>query len=146
MVQKSNAKKPTAKKRISDGDIITINNVGAGSAVAAGRNSSAKVISTSSSNVMEKWVSETNARIDALKNTSRDEKEDIKEQVEKIGVEVQKGPKAEKNRLEKLINTLSVMTPDIFDVVLASLQSPIAGIGMVIKKIDGKIKLEKSGM
>jgi hypothetical protein len=90
-------------------------------------------------------MTEINKNIDSLPNVSQAEKEDLKQQVEKIGDEVQKGSKAEAGRLEKLINTLNVMAPDIFDVVIATIANPLAGIGLVIKKIGDKAKLERDG-
>lgn len=146
MIQKKTDKKPVnRKKRIpSHGDTITIRGVGAGAAVAAGRNSSAKVISGDAGNWSKKWLAEINARIDALENTPRDEKDDLKHQVEKIDEEIRKGSRAEKSRLEKLINTLSIMAPDIFEVVVATIQSPLMGIGIVIKKVGDKVKLGAS--
>lgn len=133
------------KKRIpSHGDTITIRGVGAGAAVAAGRNSSAKVIYGDTGKWSEKWLAEINARIDALENTPRDEKDDLKHQVGKIDEEIRKGQRAEKSRLEKLINTLSVMAPDIFEVVVATIQSPLMGIGIVLKKVGDKVKLGTS--
>jgi hypothetical protein len=55
---------------------------------------------------------------------------------------VAKGDQAEPSRLEKLINTLSVMAPDIFEVAVATLANPLAGIGLAVKKIGDKAKLE----
>jgi len=135
--------KVTRKKKPEIGDVIRIQNVGAGSAVAAGRGAKASVINNESLSAIVEWMAQLNKKVDSLPDISRAEKEDIKQQVEKIGDEAQKGSKVEVGRLEKLINTISVMAPDIFDVVIASLASPLAGIGLVIKKIGDKAKLER---
>lgn len=133
-----------SKKKIEGrGDIIRIQSVGYGAAVAAGRGAKASVISQESLSVIVEWMNQINKKIDSLPNVSQAEKEDIKQQVEKIGDEAQKGSKAEIGRLEKLINSLNVMIPDIFDVITATLANPLAGIGLVIKKIGDKVKLEK---
>ncbi|MFN8412819.1 MAG: hypothetical protein U0Z26_10560 [Anaerolineales bacterium] len=138
-------KKTTKKseKRIKNpiGDTITIKGVGAGAAVAAGRNASASIVSTTGA--FEKWTEKINKKIDAL-TLSQNEKGDLKRQIEEIKNEINKGSKAEKSRLEKLINTLSVMSGDIFEVAVTTLQNPLAGIGLVITKINDRIKLEKS--
>ena len=139
----SKKSKVIRKKKPEVGDVIRIQNVGAGSAVAAGRGAKASVISNESLSSIVEWMTQINKKIDSLPKISQAEKQDIKQQVEKIGDEVQKGSKAEVGRLEKLINTLSVMAPDIFDVVIATLANPLAGIGVAIKKIGDKAKLEK---
>ena len=142
MVKKKTDKKSTRRKKAPTGDVITVTNVGAGSAVAAGRGSSANVVNENS-DAVELWALEMGRKIDKLA-ASADDKGDLKHTIEKISEEIQKGPKAEKNRLEKLINTLSVMSSDIFEVVVATLQSPLGGVGMVIRKIGNKARLEKS--
>jgi len=131
------------KKPESGGDVIRIQNVGAGAAVAAGRGAKASVISNESLSAIVEWMTQINKEVDSLPDISQAEKEDLKQQVEKIGDEAQKGSKAEVGRLEKLINTLNVMAPDIFDVVIATLANPLVGIGLVIKKIGDKAKLER---
>jgi hypothetical protein len=143
MSAKRTARKPISKNKPSNGDVIIVSNVSTGAAVAAGRNASASVLYNSTNDTLEKWTEEINKKIDIL-FFSQNEKGDLKRQIEEIKKEVQKGSQAEKSRLEKLINTLSVMSTDIFEVVIVTLQNPLAGIGLVIKKIGDKIKLEKS--
>lgn len=145
MVKKVVSKKsPVTKKKTPEvGDVIRIQNVGAGAAVAAGRSAKASVTNNESLSSIIGWMTQINKNIDSLPNVSQAEKEDLKQQVEKIGDEVQKGSKAEVGRLEKLINTLNVMAPDIFDVVIVTIANPLAGIGLVIKKIGDKAKLER---
>jgi len=141
-------KSPAAsKKKIekSSGDVISIQNVGPGAAVAAGRDAKASVISNESLPSIVEWMAQINKKVNSLPDISQAEKEDIKQQVEKIGDEAQKGSKADAGRLEKLINTLNVMAPDVFEVVITTLANPLAGIGMVIKKIGDKVKLERDG-
>lgn len=148
MSKKTNAKKRNVARKIitETRDIISIQSVGNGSAVAAGRGAKASVVSNESLSSIVEWTSQINKKVDLLSNVSQAEKEDLKQQVEKIGDEVQKGTKAEVGRLEKLINTLSVMAPDIFDVVIATLANPLAGMGLIIKKIGDKAKLEKASI
>lgn len=134
--------KVTRKTKPEIGDVIRIQNV-TGSAVAAGRGAKASVIKNESLSSIVEWMAQINRKIDSLPNVSQIEKEDIKQQVEKIGAEVQKGSKVEVGRLEKLINTLGVMANDIFDVVITTVANPLAGIGLVIKKIGDKAKIEK---
>lgn len=126
------------------GDIITVKNVGPGAALAAGRGANASITNTESLTAVVTWMVQINRVIDSSPDISRAEKDDLKQQVEKISDEIQKGSKAEMGRLEKLINAFGVMAPDIFEVIMATLANPLAGIGLVIKKIGDRAKLEKT--
>jgi hypothetical protein len=88
------------------------------------------------------WRDTMVSRIEAQSDYSEDEKRDLQDQVEKIQDEAAKGKQADPGRLEKLVNTLAVMAPDIFEVAVATLANPLAGIGLVMKKIGEKAKVE----
>jgi hypothetical protein len=75
-------------------------------------------------------------------NLSPDEKSDLVKQLESIKSALVQDKGKNPTRLEKLINTLAVMSPDIFDVVVATLVNPLAGIGLTLRKISDKAKLE----
>jgi predicted nucleic acid-binding Zn-ribbon protein len=129
------------------GDTITVGDVGPGAAAAVGRGASASVTrfdrhSSDLAVVLAQWRGQMETKIDDQPDLSTEDKNDLKEQVEKIESEVAKGDQAEPSRLEKLINTLSVMAPDIFEVAVATLANPLAGIGLAVKKIGDKAKLE----
>ena len=134
--------KPQKNKVVRSGDVIRVNNTGDGTAIAAGSGASASVINNPVTLSLTAWTNQIYKEIDLLAEVSRAEKNDMKQQIDKIGEEAQKGQKAELGRLEKLINTLNVMSSDIFDVVVATLANPLAGIGLVIKKIGDKAKIE----
>ena len=127
-----------------EGDIITVGEVGAGAAVAAGRSASASVGQSSDlAESLAQWRSQMVTEIEALPDLSDDEKQDLQDQVDKIQEEAAKAEEADPGRLERLINTLSVMAPDIFEVAAATLVNPLAGIGLAIKKVGDKAKLER---
>lgn len=147
MKKKGNSKKIAAtskKEEKNGGDVITVQGIGSSAAVAAGRGAKASVTNTELVSSAVAWKAQINQVIDSSPDISRAEKEDLKQQVEKISDEIQKGSKAETGRLEKLINTLGIMAPDIFEVIVATLANPLTGIGLVIKKIGDKAKLEKT--
>lgn len=124
------------------GDVITIRDVRDGAAVAAGRGASAKVQhGEGSGKEIHSWLAQMETAIETQPKISPQDKEDLKEQASKIAVEMEKGEKANKDRLERLVNVLSVMAPDIFEVAIATLGNPLAGIGLVIKKVGEKAKL-----
>ena len=137
------ARKKTAKRiPKAGGDVITVDNRGDNSAIAAGRGARAAVTQSSSIPEMETWRKDMEKRIEAAKGLLPADKADLKENVAKIAEEVSKGKKANPGRLERLLNSVSGMAPDIFEVALATLANPLAGLGLVAKKIGDRAKVQ----
>ena len=88
------------------------------------------------------WKEEMDRAVDQT-SLPPEEKADLKKQVEVIESALAEGAEKNPTRLEKLLNTLAVMSPDIFDVALATLANPLAGIGLTLRKISDKAKIEK---
>jgi hypothetical protein len=135
-------KKTGRKIPKAGGDVITVDNRGDHSAIAAGRGAKAVISQASPAPEMESWRKDMEKRIDALKGFLPEDKTDLKGNIAKIAEEVSQGRKANPGRLERLINTISGMAPDIFEVAVATLASPLAGIGLVVKKIGERAKVE----
>lgn len=75
-----------------------------------------------------------------------DNKNEIKNQIALIKTLAVENKSKYPNKLEKLLNTLAVMSPDIFDVAIATLANPLAGIGLALRKIGNKAKIEVQNM
>lgn len=88
------------------------------------------------------WKEEMDRSVD-LTSLPPEEKQDLKKQVEVIESVLVEDAGKSPTRLEKLLNTLAVMSPDIFDVALATLVNPLAGIGLTLQKISDMAKIEK---
>ncbi|MEK7277268.1 MAG: TIR domain-containing protein [Chloroflexota bacterium] len=91
------------------------------------------------------WQAQLEAKVALQPMLSADDKKDAKEQIAKIKDEAAKGEKADAGRLERLINALGDMAPDILDVAIATLANPLAGIGLVARKIGDKAKVGRKG-
>ena len=91
------------------------------------------------------WQAVMEKKIDDHPNLSPNEKQGLKNQISEIQKEAAKGESADLEWLEKLINTLGVMAADILDVAITTLVNPLLGIGLVIRKIGNKAKLERQG-
>lgn len=138
-------KEVSSDVRNVNGDVISISHVGKGAAVAAGRGASASVQDISSiTGELAQWRSQMLERVEQDPNLSVEDKADAKIQIEKIKSEVSKGKDADPGRIEKLVNILSVMASDIFEVALATLANPLAGLGLVIKKVGDKAIIENT--
>jgi hypothetical protein len=92
---------------------------------------------------LDEWKRELEAKIAALADLEAYKKDDLKEKVSKFDEEAAKGAAANPDKLAWLLNTMSSMAPDILEVTVAVLQNPFAGVGLVLRKINDKIKLER---
>ena len=54
-----------------------------------------------------------------------------------------KGETANVGKIERLLNTMSSMAPDILEVTATTLQNPFRGVGLVLQKINDRVKLER---
>jgi hypothetical protein len=89
------------------------------------------------------WRDQMGTWIDERPGYSASERQDLKDQIGKIQAECEQGAALDTSRLEKLINTLAVIGPDVFEVATATLVNPLAGIGVALKKIGDRARLER---
>jgi len=78
------------------------------------------------------------ARIETGQATSV-EKEVLKTEVEDVEAAI-KNPKVDENFVSRRLRNIGRMAPDILDVILATITSPAAGLGMVGRKIAERVK------
>jgi hypothetical protein len=109
--------------------------------VAAGRGSKARISRMDTVAEAKKWRKDMEKRIDANKDLLPADKTDLKENIVKVADEVSKGRQADSSRLERLLNVIGSIAPDIFDVAITTLANPLAGLGLVAKKIGERAKL-----
>jgi hypothetical protein len=72
------------------------------------------------------------------------EKEEIKETVQRIQGEAQKGEEASTAKLERWLMNLGAMADDIFQVTVATLADPVLGLATTIRLIAQRAKEEKA--
>ena len=58
--------------------------------------------------------------------------------------EAQKGDKASEANVKKWFNFLAQTAPDVFQVAIATLANPIAGLGVAFSKIAERAKAEQT--
>ncbi|HGJ64338.1 TPA: hypothetical protein ENS27_02985 [bacterium] len=80
-------------------------------------------------------------RIDQ-QNISKTDKQEIRETVELIQVEVSKGEEANEKTLTAFFRSLQRMAPDILDVTLAAATNPMLAASVIAKKVVEKIKAD----
>ncbi len=85
-------------------------------------------------------------KIEARPNTPAIDKEDLKTDLKEIQAVVtqaaQKNGKVDEGFLSRRFRNIARMAPDLFDVVVATLGNPLAGLGVAAKKIAEKAKEE----
>jgi hypothetical protein len=128
------------------GDQIKVGNISGSKGVAIGRQAQATV--TESYGVtgaeLTKLFATVYQRIDARPPDPDVDKAELAETVQKVEEEAKKGEEANPNRVQRLLKTLGLMAPDILEVTLACLTSPVAGITTALKKVAEKAKAEAS--
>jgi len=81
-------------------------------------------------------------QIEARPVDPRVDKAEVKQTVEKIEAEAKKGEKADAPSVEMRFRMLAAMAPDVAEVVAATLISPLAAVGTIIRKVAEKAKAE----
>jgi cell division septum initiation protein DivIVA len=86
------------------------------------------------------------AKIETRPETPAADKEDLKAEVKEIQTTVtvaaQKNEKVDEGFLSRRFRNIARMAPDILDLVVAMLASPLAALGVAVKKIAEKAKEE----
>ncbi|MDD2922120.1 MAG: toll/interleukin-1 receptor domain-containing protein [Anaerolineales bacterium] len=137
--------KKSGTSKNAGGDKFTISITGNSNVAAIGRGARATVNQGGGLDAeMEAWRKQMEKKISGLQNLYPEDKSALNQQVEQIAREVEKGAQADASRVERLVNTIAAMAPDIFEVAVATLVNPLAGVGLVAKKIGDKAQVRKA--
>jgi hypothetical protein len=136
------AKKSTTSKK-SGRDMVEIKVVGNQNAVATHGGKATVSITQAVQEDWKTWREQMEREIQALKELPAEDQSMLTQNVEQVVKEAEKGDEADPGRIERLLNTISAMAPDILDVIVTTIGNPLAGIGLVIKKIGEKAKVTR---
>jgi hypothetical protein len=129
-----------APRRAGDG--MKVNNRSNNRATAAGRRTKAVISQPKMTSQLRKWRKDMEEWIDSRQDLLPAAKTDLKDNVAMVADEVSKGKQADSGRLERLLNVILSIAPDVFDVAIATLANPLAGLGLVAKKIGERARVE----
>ena len=87
----------------------------------------------------ENWFSPIYQAVSKRPKTSARKREILRNNVEEIETEIQKGANADKKFISQRIESLKKMAPDILEIVLATLANPVGGISLVVTKLAIKV-------
>lgn len=72
------------------------------------------------------------------------DRSDLKSELQTFEDEDKKGPEANEGFLAQRLRNVRRIAPDIIDVVIATIGNPVAGFGVIAKKVAEKMKAEAS--
>ncbi len=127
--------------RASEVHTTTITNI-KGSAVAVGTGASAQITHGVDAAELAALFEAVYRKIEARPEDPDVDREELASTVEKIQTEAARGEEANPNKVERWLKFLAGMAPDIFEVAVATLTNPAAGVATVIRKIAEKAKAE----
>ncbi len=81
-------------------------------------------------------------QIEDRADLSKTDKADLKTELQSFEAEDKKGPEANEGFLAQRLRNVKRIAPDILDVAIATIANPVAGFGMIAKKVAGKMKEE----
>ncbi|MCB0227234.1 MAG: hypothetical protein KDI02_26295 [Anaerolineae bacterium] len=94
---------------------------------------------------LAQWRQELATLLEQSHDLDSDDKAYVEKTADKVVEEAQKGTQADPAKLEGWFKKISNMAPDILEVTATTLQNPFAGVGLVLQKINDRIKLERAG-
>ena len=122
------------------GDKITAGNI-SGEGIAIGRGAQATVNKGSGEEIAHLFAA-IYRQIETRPEDPKVEKQEIAETVQKIETEVAKSDSTSPDKVERWLKNLVMMAPDIWDVTIATLANPVAGVATAIRKVAEKAKAE----
>ena len=139
---KTNKKRPNeTENKVNVGAISDVY----GTVNIAGRDITSNQTTTSSSVIeINQLFDQLYTAIEIRPETPAADKEDLKAEVEEIQSTVteaaKKNKEVEESFLSRRFRNIARVAPDVLDVVVATLGSPLAGLGVAAKKIAEKAK------
>ena len=117
--------------------------------VAVGGNISGSTIITGNGNLVgstinrqTQYIQQIFEAIDRKTDLPEAEKSDLKAEFEELQKEDAKGKQADETFIARRLRNIRRMAPDILEVVTAAIANPLAGFGVVAKKVVEKMKAE----
>jgi acyl-CoA reductase-like NAD-dependent aldehyde dehydrogenase len=135
MTRKAKAKSGGRKQAVR-GDKMSVGDVSGQAIVVQGRNAKVTVHQGIQGTELAPLFDRVYQTIESLPNATTDEKQEIAENAKRIETEVaEKGEQANQTSLQRWMENIQKMAPDIVDVILASLGGPLSAATVILKKV-----------
>ena len=125
------------------GDKITIES---GGIAISGNNVNSPIITGNNNiigstiNQQAQFIQQIYTAIENRPDTDPLDKDDLKANVDEIKAEDAKGDQADETFIARRLRNIQRMAPDILEVVVAIITNPVAGFGVITKKVAEKMK------
>ena len=123
------------------GDTITIGDISGSTGIGVGKNVNVKVTHGISAEELAKAFAPILEAVQAKAETP--EKVMAQTAVQGLEAEASKGEEAQEGNVQKWIDILGNMAPDIWEVAVDTFTNPVKGLSTVFKKVAEKAKAEK---
>lgn len=134
---------------VAGGDQVTTIHAAEGAMVATG--GSTISVPADFGEQLAKWKDEMAAEVAKLPDLDNDDKDDLLEALNKIEKEANKqadrvsqGDEADPQRLERLMNSVGGIAPQLMDVAVRSLTTPLGGLGIATQQASGLAQFVKA--
>jgi len=124
------------------GDNITVGNISGTGTVAIGRGAQATIQQGLNSSDLASLFMSIYQQIETRPEDPNVEKAELTQTVQNIEAETANGERANSVKIDRWLRNLAMMAPDILDVTIACLTSPLAGVASAVRKIATKAKEE----
>jgi hypothetical protein len=147
MHRRQEKEKTVSKKNVKTGGGAYISNskINTGDGDFTGRDKTTETIINGNNNIVNSTVSQQTQYLQQI-YTAIEERPHTdpleKALVDEIKAEDDKGEQADESFIARRMRNIQRMAPDILEVVLATIANPIAGFGVVAKKVAEKMKTE----
>ncbi len=135
-----------AKKNKSDQDSVGRDRIvsgGAGSVVIGGNATKNTIITGDNNRVnTSSKFKEIYQQVDERRDLNGNDKTDLKSELQAFEDDDKKGPEANEGFLAQRLRNIKRIAPDILEVATATILNPMAGFGVIAKKVAEKMKTE----
>jgi hypothetical protein len=120
---------------------VTTGNV-AGTGIAIGHGASASVSQGLGAEELAKLFDAVYRRIEQRPDDPEVDKEELAQTVGQVQREVAKGENANESKLRRWLKMLAELAPDVFDVTLAAIANPVAGVALAVRRVAERVGAE----
>lgn len=131
----------------SNNQVITIN-AAEGAIVATG--GSTITVPADFGQQLADWKKQMAVEVNKVSNLDEDDKEDLMDALNKIEKEankqadqVRQGSEADPQRLERLMNNVGAVSPDLLNVAIQTITTPLGGLGISAQQAGGLAQFVK---